>query len=594
MRALAIVWLAFAAAASSAVLAQEEEAPRESGTPLAVTWEAPTPLRQLYEKHLKPPQPEAGERRAVSLRPWVREVRRRVPEIAAAEGYFSATVEIDFDSAAREHATVTVTPGPRTVVSAVKIDFEGDLAGEGTARELRREVLRRQFAMKAGTPFRSADWDAAKIRVVDELGERDYAAGRLASSKAEVDAEAATAQLHLVLDSGPRFTLGDVHIHGLERYSESLVRRVVSIRHGDAFSMDTLGELQRRLQSGPWFSTVTVDVERDPLKPNLVPVIVTVAERPSRDVGLSLGYGTDDGFRAEAAYRDRDLFSRGYDLQSSLRIGSLQQIGYADVYMPPGLFPFRGRDVPFRDSMGVLYEYNNIEKINLHRLAVAAYRHFTPEKFETRVGLSYQIERTHPEGSDEQITRALAPVIAFTWRRVDSLFDPQRGGVLNVQFASGWKSLLSTQDFVKTYAQYQHWFPITPRDQLLGRAEVGYTIASSRDGIPEDFLFRAGGSRSNRGYAYQSLGVREGEATVGGRYLMTASAEYVHWLNDKWGGAVFMDIGDAADTPKEWNSNRSYGIGARYKTPAGPLALDLAYAEGPSKFRVSFSVTVAF
>jgi len=147
---------------------------------------------------------------------------------------------------------------------------------------------------------------------------------------------------------------------------------------------------------------------------------------------------------------------------------------------------------------------------------------------------------------------------------------------------------------VKTYAQYQHWFPITPRDQLLGRAELGYTIASSRDGIPEDFLFRAGGSRSNRGYAYQSLGVREGEATVGGRYLMTASAEYVHWLNEKWGGAVFMDIGDAADTPKEWNSNRSYGIGARYKTPAGPLALDLAYAEGPSKFRVSFSVTVAF
>ncbi|HWH38726.1 MAG TPA: hypothetical protein VNU21_02755 [Usitatibacter sp.] len=121
MRPLAIAWLAFAVAASSAVLAQEEEAPRESGAPLAVTWEAPTPLRQLYEKHLKPPQPEAGERRGVSIRPWVREVRRRVPEIAAAEGYFSATVEIDFDSAAREHATVTVTPGPRTVVSAVKI-----------------------------------------------------------------------------------------------------------------------------------------------------------------------------------------------------------------------------------------------------------------------------------------------------------------------------------------------------------------------------------------------------------------------------------------------------------------------------------------
>jgi translocation and assembly module TamA len=35
-------------------------------------------------------------------------------------------------------------------------------------------------------------------------------------------------------------------------------------------------------------------------------------------------------------------------------------------------------------------------------------------------------------------------------------------------------------------------------------------------------------------------------------------------------------------------------MGARFKTPAGPFALDLAYAERTRKFRLSFSVTVAF
>jgi translocation and assembly module TamA len=88
--------------------------------------------------------------------------------------------------------------------------------------------------------------------------------------------------------------------------------------------------------------------------------------------------------------------------------------------------------------------------------------------------------------------------------------------------------------------------------------------------------------------------VRQGEAVVGGRYIATGSAEFVHWLNDKWGAAVFTDIGDAADTPKEWKGNPSYGVGARFKTPAGPLALDLAYAADPRKFRLSFSVSVAF
>ena len=97
-----------------------------------------------------------------------------------------------------------------------------------------------------------------------------------------------------------------------------------------------------------------------------------------------------------------------------------------------------------------------------------------------------------------------------------------------------------------------------------------------------------------RGYLYQSLGVQEGAAVVGGRYLATASADFIHWLTPKWGAAVFADVGDAADSAKDWNPNRSYGVGARYKTPAGPLALDIAYAQTDRKVRFAFSVTVAF
>ena len=590
VRMLAAAWIACAASG----LAFAQDASRPEGPPLAVTWQAPAPLKRLYEEFLKPPTPEAGERRAASLRPWVREVRKKVPEIAASQGYFSATVEVEFDSNAREHATVTVTPGPITTVEAVDLEFAGDLAGDGAEREERRAELKRKWAMQPGAPFKSADWETAKTRIVDDLTELDYAAGSLKASEATVDAEASRARLKVVLDSGPRFTMGDVQIYGLKRYSEAVVRRVVDLHRGDRFSMDTLGELQRRLQTGPWFSTVLVDVRRDPQQPDDVPVQVTVTERRAKDVGLSVGYGTDDGARAEAAYRDRDLFDRGYDLQSSIRAAQYRQIGYADVYMAPGLMPFRGKSIPFRDSVGVLVEHSTIEKLAISRFAVAGYRHFTPEKLETRVGLSYQIERDYPEGAQPVITRALAPIAAFTLRRVDNLYDPRRGGVLNVQFAAGTKSLLSTQDFFKTYAQYQHWIPAGADNQILLRGEIGRTYAPSREGIPEDFLFRAGGSRSNRGYAFQSLGVTKGDATVGGRYMLTASAEFVHWLNERWGAAVFTDIGDATDSPKDWKGNPSYGVGARFRTPAGPLALDLAYAQDPRKFRLSFSVNIAF
>jgi translocation and assembly module TamA len=204
------------------------------------------------------------------------------------------------------------------------------------------------------------------------------------------------------------------------------------------------------------------------------------------------------------------------------------------------------------------------------------------------------VERTFPEGADVQIKRALAPVVAVTIRRVDNVLDPRRGGVLNVQLAGGARSLFSGDNFIKVYGQYQYWIPVGANDQILLRTEFGRTFAPSRDRIPEDFLFRAGGSRSNRGFAYQSLGPVEGNAIVGGRYLATGTAEYTHWLNEKWGAALFVDVGDAADSVNEWQPLRSYGIGARYKTPAGPFALDLAYAEQPRKFRLAFSVTVAF
>lgn len=581
--------------------AQSEPVDRRKGAEaFKATWVAPDPLKGLFEKFLPPPKVEQAERRRGYLRPWIRDVRRKLPEIAASEGYFNATLDVDVEDddgdKVTDHITVTVTPGPRTVVGDVQISFTGDIAGEGAEREARRREIVQGWAMQPGTPFRSADWDVAKTRVVEALASRDYAAATLSTSEARVDAEASKAALKLVLESGPPFTLGDVQVTGLEHYPESVVRRQIRLQPGERYSVERLTELQRAVQNGPWFSSVVVDIDRDAGHPDRVPVKVAVTERRRIDIGLALGVGTDDGARAEASFRHRDLFDRGYDLQSSVRAGQKRQIGFVDIYLPPGLSPFPTRQgtIPFQDSVGVLAEHSDIERLALSRFAVAGYRHFKLESWETRVGLSYQVERAFPEGTEPRITRALAPIVAWTWRRVDDLFDPRRGGVLNLQVAAAKKSIASEQDFVRLYGQYQHWIPITKNDQLLLRTEWGTTIAESRRGIPEDFLFRAGGSRSNRGYAFQSLGIQEGNATVGGRYLATATAEGIHWLNDTWGAAAFVDVGDAADRRGDWQANPSYGLGARYRTPAGPFALDLAYAQNARRLRLSFSVTVAF
>jgi translocation and assembly module TamA len=552
-------------------------------------------LRALYEKFIPPPARSTADRRHAAMRAWIADVRKRAPQIAASEGWFSAHVDVAYDEAANDRVTVTVDPGQRTTVGGIDIEFQGDLGGEGPERAARREALRSSWALKAGAPFRSPDWESAKSVLLESLTDRDYAAGRIATSQARVDADAARADLTIVLASGPVFTLGPVSVEGLARYPDSVIRRVVDIAPGERYSRERFAALQRRITAGPWFASVVIDIDRDPAKAEDAPVLISVVERPREDLGLAAGYGTDDGARVETSFRDRNLFGRGFDLQSSIRAAQLDQIGYVDVYLPSGLHTARsGETIPFTDSFGVLAQHTTIERLATSRFAVAGYRLFKLDQAETRVGMTYQVERDYPEGADPRIARALAPVVAFTWRRVDNLYDPRHGGVLNLQFATGARSVGSGQNFVKAYAQYQYWYPLGDDDQLLLRAELGRTFAPSRLGLPEDFLFRAGGSHSNRGYAYQGLGVIDGSAVVGGRYIATGTLEYVHWINDSWGAAFFTDGGDAGDSRKELSLHPSFGIGARYRTPAGPLGLDLAYAERERKFRLSFSVTVAF
>jgi translocation and assembly module TamA len=113
-------------------------------------------------------------------------------------------------------------------------------------------------------------------------------------------------------------------------------------------------------------------------------------------------------------------------------------------------------------------------------------------------------------------------------------------------------------------------------------------------GVPSTFLFRAGGDQSVRGYGYQTLGVKEGVATVGGRYLATASAELQYWFKPPWGMAVFYDAGNAADRVADLRPKVGYGVGARWRSPAGPINVDIAYGQAERQVRLHFSLGFTF
>jgi len=554
---------------------------------LQVELEAPEGVRPLLMRHVRilnrtdATLPESPADRAA----LARRTRREVSELLATEGYFGP--EVRLRRAPDGVWRLTVVPGRQARVTSVDIGFDGAITSGEAQFAARREALRKAWGLRVGEAFRQRAWDDAKQALLDGVTVRDFAAARLSATRAEVDPQTAAVRLSVTVDSGPRFFLGPLRVTGLTDLPADLVERLSTLEAGEPFDQERLLALQSRLQNAPQFASVIVDVERDPALAQAVPVQVHISEAQSRHLGFGVGYSTNNGYRVETSWRDVNLFDKAWELSTALRYEQFAQSAYADVFFPPA-------PAGHRHSVGAAVEHSEVEGLELTTYALGVARHHTRGNIDTRVGLRFQHELRAPDGAETTRHNALTASWSWTRRRVDDLLDPHRGDVLQVEVGGGSEALLSDQDFVRLYARYVNYTPVARRDVLILRAEGGVTLADSRDGIPQDFLFRTGGSQSVRGYDFQSLGVREGEATVGGRYLATASAEYVHWFLPEWGAAAFVDAGDAADSRAAWEPKVGYGVGARWKSPAGPIAVDVAYGHAEHRLRLHFGVAIAF
>jgi len=556
-------------------------------------------------------------------------------ELAATEGYFSPNFKLVRGTSGG--LRLVVDAGKRSVIGTVGIFFAGDIANENdssaagstNSRQARTKQLREGWLLPQASPFRQADWAEAKRVLLQNLFAVDYPTAVVVNSLADVDSENAVVNLWVELDSGPAYRFGALQIEGLKTYDQDLIERYNQIYIGESYSQQRLLEFQRALQNTPYFSSVLVDIDLDSKfdstapatapapapapapalsAPISVPVRVRVTEAQAKRLSLSVGFSSNNGGRGEVIYRDANILDRGWLLAIGLRADRIGQLGYADINLPTTA-------TGYRDSFGVLAEQSRNQGLTTTRQGVGVARAQNRGIIETRLSLAFQREQ---RDVDQTISPAAAPVnnaardalalnYSWTWRNVDNVLDPRSGQVINAQIGGGAKALLSDQNFVRGIFKIQQYWTVFKRDLFTVRFEGGITAAESRVGVPEEFLFRAGGAQSIRGYGYQSVGVSEGNATVGGRYLVAGTAEYVHWLSTpatgpsnaqslpKWGVAVFYDVGRANDSPKELFPLLSgVGIGARWRSPAGPLALDLAYSVRDKKVRPVFSISIAF
>jgi translocation and assembly module TamA len=514
------------------------------------------------------------------------EARTQARGAAETEGYFSAKIDSDVDrSTTPMTVRIRIELGQPTMVTEVSLTVTGE-ATQTPAGAAQISALKSAWSLPTGTIFRQAAWAAAKGSAVRALAVDRYAAARLTASQATIDPETRTAQLTVSIDSGPPFDFGQLEISGLQDYAPALVQNLTTFRPGDPYSAERLDTFVRRLNGSGYFSSAEATISTDPAAAPAAPVRVRVIEAPRRKISTGIGFSTDTLYRGQLTY-DTTLVDRNalrvrtdLDIESKIQSATLR-------LRPAPSTPL------YADGYSTIFAHTDISGLRTDEGTLDWTRKSSNERNQTTYLIGAYASRQIPSGAVSADAHALYFEYGRTWRNVDNLLTPGRGNILNLQIGVAPPGA-STTGFARGIAQFAQWIPLNAATDLVLKAEAGAVSAKLAQDVPIQLLFRTGGDTTVRGYEYQSLGPRVGDATVGGKYYALASVEVVRWVAPSWGVAIFVDAGNAADNARDLSPALGYGVGARLRTPIGPFRLDVAYGQETHGVRLHLSVGLSF
>lgn len=516
-----------------------------------------------------------------------REAQDEVREAVATEGYFTAKLDISVDRSTKPWTvTLKITPGEPTRISDVRIDVTGPANTDVPRGTDAIAKLRDEWLLPRGDTFRQATWTAAKERAAATLRAAPFPAARIAQSRADIDPEARTGDLSLEIESGPAYRFGPMAITGLKKYQPSIVENYSSIKPGDPYGEAPVETFIRRLNSTGYFSSVQATIDVAAPDPENATLNVAVIEAPTRTFEGGLGYSTDVRYTAKLSYRDVNIDDAGLQMLIDGQLDGRIQSGSLRFVQPANASGWVG-------AYGAGAKRTDIEGLVTQTASFGTRWNTIEERRQHALSATYYVDDQTPEGQPTEHSRALYLEAEEYWRDVDVLIAPNKGWMASLQGGGGVPGV-STRNFGRVVGRFAAWYPVTPLVQLNFRADAGAVIAGARDGIPSTLLFRTGGDTTVRGYAFESLGVQQGGAVVGGRYYAVTSVEAIRWIAESWGVAAFVDAGNATDSIPDFRFALGYGIGARVRTPLGPFRLDLAYGQDVHEFRLHFSVGLSF
>ena len=556
------------------------------------------------------------------LRRIVENAERAAARALRPHGYYHATVrgELKVKGEAAWLLELSITPGPAVKIVSATIE----VAGPG-------QHLSGLQAWKADWPLGSGKildqplWEAQKQAALNLAEASGYLLAKFTEHTIEADLEQNQATLRLVLDTGSQAVMGAI-IYQQDILKPGIIEQLPRFDQGQAYDAWLLEKFRLDIWRTGYFSNVDVIEERRlEQTPPRVDLKVITEPRPRNTYQGSIGYGTDTLVRTQVLWDRHLLSSRGDSLNTGLGWQQHnQEYAFRSSYRLPRRVKARefwtadlqirreNQDLEVKpdDSTNDFIRLTNGDVIDyslkMGKLIVRDRATGYQQIYENWFG-QYVLERStfslrDLSGADlslpptegdldrfQDTGGSFSVGVNWDWPAISGSAFDMTGHHERAWIFTANKIWGSNKTFTQAYVSSNWHRRLGERWKILLRGEAGYSDADvtdlliDADGVPLNvsatdlpnlFRFKAGGSRSVRGYAFEALS----NNGLGSNNILTASAEVEFTFRRNWSLATFVDAGNAFNDWDEIALRKGVGLGIRWYSIAGPVRVDIAQA----------------
>ena len=501
--------------------------------------------------------------------------------------------------------TINIVEGQKFTVTGVKLE------GEYLGKEPEFQSL---VQIRPGEPYRAESVAETTKAFTEKFGNFGYAFARV-DARPEIDREKGQVGITLFAEPARRVYVRRFNVSGNSRTRDEVVRREFRQFEASWYDGRRIKLSRDRVDRLGYFKEVNVETNEVAGTSDQVDLNMSVVEKPTGNLMLGAGYSSADRVSLSGSIKQDNVFGSGTYLGVEVNTSKSSRtivLSAVDPYFTiDGIS--RAVDVFYRTSRPLNSQGEDYKLVT----PGASIKFGVPfseldtvffgigaEQTEIKgdFGLPWQYRRYRNQFGEKSTSVPLT--LGWTRDGRDSVMVPNDGQYKRINVDWG---VAGDTRYVRSNAQFQHYWPITKQYTLAFNAEVGWGKGLEGRPFPIFKNFYGGGLGTVRGFDQGSLGpVDWGGAYLGGAKRFNMNGE-LYLPVPGTGNDRTLRIFAYADAGNVWGENEdvhaddlraSVGLGMSWVSPIGPLKLSygnpIRYKVNDRISRFQFQIGTAF